>query len=264
MVEQKAKMEWEEWGWPQLDSAVLQTQLGALTQPATDDVQRLLLAVHAGAGAVLPTPADGSAAEGGSVMMVDSSRCAVVLQRAWDALHTGDWKDVPAEWRRVYMAASYYSARTTVQALHHRRLSSSTTTTTTTTTVPHAEQRGILAAAFKTLDLGLMLGDATFRSDLLGATAHLQQLWETLPPLVAGDGGGGGGGGAHAAGSGAAAAPASVEVAKSTPDAVGRSVRALTGNLPPPPRLRQPPPAYFYNECMVAGHPAVLTHTMTQ
>ena len=141
----------------------------------------------------------------------EARECAAsVLAAGWSALHAGHWAQVDVAWRSAYAVAALISAAGDMET----------------------------GRALKTVDLGLMLGDSTFRELLLKAADHLECTLHTnelcadavgkpgRPPFEP-----------HAA-----AAP-----------------RVLTGTEPPLPRLRLPSLAFFHNELMVPGRPAVLT-----
>ena len=162
----------------------------------------------------------------------------------WCALHTGHWRAVDAVWRQMYMASAYLAAQAALQA----------------------GVCGAVAAALRRIDLGLMLGDFTFRPQLLAAAERLEQAREGREA-------------APATSAAATSTTADADTAAAAVDAdaadddelppsppacssTSAALRPLTGSLSPLPRLRLPPLAYFFNECMQPGQPAVLTGAM--
>ncbi len=169
-----------------------------------------------------PVPDEVSEAAGSGLRLAGAAAAAaewqaaeqhgVAVQRAaWQALHAGHWASVKPAWRAAYAAACFYVA-----------LGRSA----------NAEPDACLHA-LREVDLGLMLGDTTFRAALLRTAEWLEG--QRAPPDVAG---------------------ALVRAARAPP-LPPAALRALSGAV----RLAVldlPPLAYFYNECMVAARPALL------
>ena len=137
---------------------------------------------------------------------------SAVLEAGWKALHTGHWTNVDVAWRAAYALAALIS-----------------------TAASELEQRNL-----RTLDLGLMLGDASFRAELLKAAELLEESIAAQHHR---------------------AMPAPPSTRLLAPRALP-TPRPLSGTLPALPRLRLPSLAFFYNECMVPAVPAVLTHVI--
>ncbi|KAL3911605.1 MAG: hypothetical protein SGPRY_008631 [Prymnesium sp.] len=156
-----------------------------------------------------------------------------VEREAWAALHCGAWRDVERAWRGVYMAAAHYaSAAECAIALDESSPSTSPN---------HSPScRSVYLQALRTIDLGLMLGDHTFRKPLLLAAKLLEDRLASEEGSVP---------------------PAPVPL-PSLPPAQTRatSVRPLSGVLPSLPVFRLPSLPFFYNECMLPSRPALLTH----
>ena len=143
-----------------------------------------------------------------------------LLDVAWKELHTGHWAQVDSSWRAAYMAASFFAARARWQR----------------------EAADCAIGCLRVVDLGLMLGDHTFRRSLLDAADFLEGHIREPSPLAS----------CSATTSLAGTAPAPARAASAVP------LRLLSGSLPPPPRLRLPSLAFFFNEHMVPARPAVL------
>jgi hypothetical protein len=191
--------------WPLLNAERLEAQLCALPTDACDAVSQLRCAIS-------------SARVGDWYAASKSAQAAGSL--AWEALHTGHWTRVAAGWRTFYMAAAYYMAAGSILA-------------------PSGDSElTLIDEALHTIDLGLMLGDFTFRRELLRAADSLESerasLTECGPPPRQ---------------------PSAAAIINRR-----RSPRKLSGTLPPPPRLRLPSLPFFYNECISAAKPAILTH----
>lgn len=170
-------------------------------------------------------------------------------RHAWEALHAGHWSLVPVGWRTMYMAAAYYVAASCVGAQedgYDRRSSSN-------------GRYDHVIEALRTLDLGLMLGELTFRKDLLRAAEALElELYSlrdcsSAPTRNAG--------GAPMGARLAVESTATSEVPRNGHSS-SRGRRALSGTRTPPPLLKMPSLPFFYNECMVAATPAILTHVI--
>ena len=132
------------------------------------------------------------------------------LNVAWTALHTGHWAQVDSTWRSAYMVAALMVAQAEAFA-------------------------GNTLSALRTVDLALMLGDYTFRTQLLQAADTLEEARGTLDDQ------------------GASTVSTLLAIVPSP------HRRRLSGTLPPLQRLRLPSLAYFYNEFMATGTPVVLT-----
>lgn len=145
----------------------------------------------------------------------------------WAALHTGHWSGVDTSWRTAYMVAAYHVALAGSQVGDGEEGEA----------LESAAEGVRLRAALRALDLGLMLGDTSFRRQLLFLAEVIEAMLEDAR-------------GARAP----AELPAAPAAEPSTP------LRALSGS--PVARLRLPPLIYFYNEFMVAARPAVLKGAM--
>ena len=141
---------------------------------------------------------------------------------AWQRLHTGHWAEVDAAWRSCYMVASLFAARAQWEE------------------AGPVQRTGARAAqSLRVVDLGLMLGDTSYRALLLRAADYFEEQLAHDAPT-----------------------PSRVVDAPSASPSLQQQplkLRPLSGPLPPPPHLRLPSLAYFFNECMVPARPAVLT-----
>ena len=159
---------------------------------------------------------------------------ALVL--AWTALHSGHWADVATEWRSAYMAAAYRAA---------------TATWDEQATADDGSRLAELGAAcLKKVDLGLMLGDLSFRTELLRAADFFERQLSEVECGVGSD--------ALPTASGPAptATPSNTQASTSV---AALPLRPLSGTLPSLTTLRIPSLAFFFNEHMVPGRPLVLT-----
>jgi lysine-specific demethylase 8 len=98
-------------------------------------------------------PTDGDASEASRSTI---RACDVLVDLAWEKLHTGDWKDVDEAWRDLYVMAS----------------------------MAVADARGGFAPAraaetLASLDRASLLGGPTFRDELERAIAHAQEAMES-------------------------------------------------------------------------------------
>lgn len=137
------------------------------------------------------------------------------LDIAWRMLHTGHWAQVDTAWRSCYMAASL------IAALAHWEVAAD-----------DDNKNAVAASCLKSIDLGLMLGDTSYREMLLRAADRFE---EHVTPV------------SSVSSSSHIAAPSHLPL------------RPLSGTLPALPSLRLPSLAFFHNECMSAAQPAVLT-----
>ena len=188
-------------------------RLALLKQPCGAEAASLLKKAAAPAAAAAAPPTKHGAAE-------------ELLDMAWRELHTGHWAAVDAAWRAAYMAAALLAAR----ASWHRC--------------------GEASSCLRTIDLGLMLGDTTFRKSLLEAADFYERqhaLHKTPLASTAADA------------TADATADDSADDSAAASSSVSPPLRALSGTLPPPPLLRLPSLAFFFNEHMVPSRPAVLT-----
>ena len=145
------------------------------------------------------------------------------LALCWTALHTGPWKSVANEWRSAYMAAALICAC----SKWHR--------TTMATRASGCIENNEHLSGLRALDMGLMLGDLSLRPQLLRAI----RAWEHAS-----------GNALSHQGAGWVSRPAAAN-ATTTP-------RPLSGCLPTLQRMQLPSLAYFFNECMQPGRPAIL------
>ena len=137
-------------------------------------------------------------------------------EMAWQRLHTGHWAEVDSAWRSCYMYASFIYARAAWEV----------------------NRRHVNPTCLRAIDLGLMLGDTSFRAKLMQAAEYFE---EQLQPSTA-----------------AAQSNAGASASSDAGDESRRPLRALSGPLPTPPSIRMPSLAFFYNEHMVPSRPAIL------
>jgi len=183
---------------------------GKLFAGRLTDLQGRLRALPGGSSTAEALSVAHAACCSGRLSDVDEATAAV-LDAGWTALHSGHWSQVDGAWRSAYMAAAFLSAA--------------------------SETSG--ATALRTIDLGLMVGDTSFRSELLRAADHL----ESAAPQAAIERGSCG------------------DFRRLEPHAV-EEPRPLSGTLPSLPRLRLPSLAFFYNQHMVPATPCVLTEVL--
>ena len=145
----------------------------------------------------------------------------------WAALHTGHWAGVDNAWRTAYMVAAYHVALASSQVGGGEEGEA----------LQGAAEGVRLRAALRALDLGLMLGDTSFRPQLLFLAEMIEAMLED-----------------------ARGAPAPAGLPEELPAEPSTPLRALSGGAVA--RLRLPPLIYFYNEFMVAARPAVLRGAM--
>mmetsp|Transcript_13371 Transcript_13371/g.31835 ORF Transcript_13371/g.31835 Transcript_13371/m.31835 type:complete len:486 (-) Transcript_13371:95-1552(-) len=208
--------------WPPLDLSLLDEAISALPEEGRIASSLLRKAVEHHASAEWQSVA---------------SHAREAERIAWSALHTGHWTRVPTSWRAVYMAAAYYTAAGEFLAA---------------SASPDQQDAGIhperaALGALRTVDLGLMLGDHTFRQDLLRAAETLEAQRSSS---------------SHEGELASSKEENTAHEARSTVVVPVPSRRPLSGTLPSLPVLALPSLPFFYNECMLAARPAVLSHVI--
>ena len=240
--------------WPAPEVASVAQSLLALPSAKAKEASSLLLKVASANppedGADAAGAAGAAGAEGAAGAAGESSSdhgCATeenLLKMAWDALHTGHWSRVDPPWRAAYMVAALMASKA------------------------RWDRDGDAAASecLRMVDLGLMLGDHTFRGELLAAATFLEEVLtcgsEALPSAASGASASG------ASTSSASSAPACAAIGHATVSSSAieprvpvsaATPRPLSGSIPAVRRLRLPSLAYFFNECMAPSRPCVLT-----
>lgn len=194
----------------------------------------------------------------------------VVVDVAWEKLHTGDWKDADEAWRELYVLGALLRVSATLKLAE--RASSPTETAVGDTRQGAPGAAGAAGAAgpmtpaeaLRALDMAALLGGPQFREELEAAIARVQatvtrgDLENDADDDDAHDGGGswrlgddGGGGGGESVDEGGTRAASVLP-----PGSLLTAAAAATEHFPggPVPRLDSPPSLEtFYCDHMIAG-----------